>query len=501
MKAYPTSWDRRSTIRLLPGPAQGQQLTDRSWRPVTDGRRGPAGAQTMRERGQPLPGSSILQVTLEGFIPPPKHTSPRGGRQDPLPVQPPPRRVGQSRRDAARVGRAMSSGDALLRASPRRHADDAVTSSAEATTEHSPDRTSGSVRDNVAGERVAVADEIVTRAENAAAVVQVNARWRARFYLPRSLLAGLWKLVPPATAPSAAESAFKDNLFTCRVLCFRGRKWQSYQLHLSRQQLLLEPNECKVAGKKWQAEQKWVRDTQRSEERIQIGDIVTARAAQDQQEAHGSAALDSTIVLTVKSLGDDGVSVPNSLVLQTVPSEGGSPSDERRTIIAFLTESRKEELFHQSRIGISFECLQYLTESSQLMAVRAKLRSLTVADIEHMIVQGPLRNGTESEKGSGSWSTQIQLPCGRVTWANTDCSEVAPTSRQLHRWLQGYIETTRCVWENVIDPVLFADSKTYEKLSDETCGSTVEHIQKRNDGRAILKGLIGEANMFVSQVG
>ena len=85
------------------------------------------------------------------------------------------------------------------------------------------------------------------------------------------------------------------------------------------------------------------------------------------------------------------------------------------------------------------------------MAAKETLRALTVEGVQQMIKDGPNRNGKKSELGEGSWSVQLLLPHGRLTWANMPKQEHAPTAEQLHReWLPQYIETTRMVWENVL---------------------------------------------------
>eukprot|EP01047_Picozoa_sp_COSAG01_P036734 COSAG01_NODE_2881_length_6915_cov_5.685739_1_plen_822_part_00 len=106
----------------------------------------------------------------------------------------------------------------------------------------------------------------------------------------------------------------------------------------------------------------------------------------------------------------------------------------------------------------------------------------------------------KSELGEGSWAVQLRLPFGRLTWANfTPRDEQPGPAELLAEFLPVYMWSTRMVWENLLDPVLFDGATTYEKLRDSACGSTVQVIRKRN-ARAILDGQIGEVNRFVSQV-
>eukprot|EP01046_Picozoa_sp_COSAG06_P001967 COSAG06_NODE_66_length_26393_cov_6.455161_10_plen_313_part_00 len=218
---------------------------------------------------------------------------------------------------------------------------------------------------------------------------------------------------------------------------------------------------------------------------IPVKEIQTVRMARDSEEACGQPQEAFVVVST--ALG--------TFVL------AAETAAHRRQWIAILTELRRDVLFAASRIGVSLKTLLYLDRSDELRQVRENLRSLTLTDMAAMIVRPPSRNGAKSEKGEGSWSTQIRLPSGRLTWANLDPQDVAPTPEQLHAdWLQEYLLTTRCVWEALLDPILFSGESTYSELNDTECGSIVQHIQKRNNRRAIALGLLGEVNLFVSQV-
>ena len=70
---------------------------------------------------------------------------------------------------------------------------------------------------------------------------------------------------------------------------------------------------------------------------------------------------------------------------------------------------------------------------------------------------------------------QIKLLFGRATWANFPPQDSAPTKEQLiEEWLPTYMQSTRFVWENLLDPVLFSSVGSYNEFNDEACGSTVE---------------------------
>ena len=70
---------------------------------------------------------------------------------------------------------------------------------------------------------------------------------------------------------------------------------------------------------------------------------------------------------------------------------------------------------------------------------------------------------------------QIKLLFGRATWANFPPQDSAPTKEQLiEEWLPTYMQSTRLVWENLLDPVLFSSVGSYNELNDEACGSTVQ---------------------------
>ena len=70
---------------------------------------------------------------------------------------------------------------------------------------------------------------------------------------------------------------------------------------------------------------------------------------------------------------------------------------------------------------------------------------------------------------------QIKLLFGRATWANFPPQDSAPTKEQLiEEWLPTYMQSTRFVWENLLDPLLFSSVGSYNELNDEACGSTVQ---------------------------
>eukprot|EP01047_Picozoa_sp_COSAG01_P067046 COSAG01_NODE_9383_length_2459_cov_6.883573_2_plen_422_part_01 len=190
------------------------------------------------------------------------------------------------------------------------------------------------------------------------------------------------------------------------------------------------------------------------------------------------------------------------------PHEGGETyrlaaanEAERTQWLRRFCAFRRAELAAASALGPSVAYLKDLAESAEYQEMVQQYKKLKVADIQSMIVPGSMKqNGVKSELGEGSWSVQINLPSGRQTWCNVDKQAEAPTAAQIHEaWLLAYAVSTRCAWENLIDPKLFDTKDRYDSLRDDKVGSYCEFILKRNPN-AILDGEIGEVNTFVSQV-
>jgi hypothetical protein len=198
------------------------------------------------------------------------------------------------------------------------------------------------------------------------------------------------------------------------------------------------------------------------------------------------------------------------LRVDTVADEGGETSyllaaaseAERSEWVRRFCAFRRAELAAASALGPSVACLKTLAESAEYREMVQRYKDLSVADIQSMIVPGSMKqnNGVKSELGEGSWSVQLNLASGRQTWCNLPKQAEAPTAAQIHEaWLLAYAVSTRCAWENLIDPKLFDTPDRYDSLRDPAVGSYCEFILKRNPN-AILDGEIGEVNTFVSQV-
>ena len=163
------------------------------------------------------------------------------------------------------------------------------------------------------------------------------------------------------------------------------------------------------------------------------------RAVRDEAEAHGRP-------------------MDRTFIVKMAESEGGATHilsadspEQRCSWVQLLAAARAPQLFMECAVGPSAQFLFDFAAGPDVVAAKETLRSLTVEEVQQMIKDGPNRNGKKSELGEGSWSVQLLLPHGRLTWANIPKQQHAPTAEQLHReWLPQYIETTRMVWENVL---------------------------------------------------
>eukprot|EP01047_Picozoa_sp_COSAG01_P037481 COSAG01_NODE_2982_length_6754_cov_8.260556_1_plen_376_part_00 len=216
-------------------------------------------------------------------------------------------------------------------------------------------------------------------------------------------------------------------------------------------------------------------------------DIVRVRLTHTDAEAHGRPK-DHVFILQTKVKG-------GKTYYLAAASEA-----ERAEWVRRICAYRRAELAAASALGPSVKELKAFSESAEYEEVLASYRKLRVGDIERMMIGKPTKNGKKSELGAGSWSVQIQLLNGRRTWCNMPKQRKAPAAAQiLKEWLPVYIETTRCAWENLIDPKLFNTPDRYDSLHDAEVGSYCEYILKQ-DPNAILNGRIGEVNVFISQV-
>ena len=160
---------------------------------------------------------------------------------------------------------------------------------------------------------------------------------------------------------------------------------------------------------------------------LPLEDIDIVRMAKEDEGAFKPVGC--TFRVTIEE--SEGVKVTHTL------STGSA--EERRSWVQLLAAARAPQLFKECAVGPSAQYLFELSEGPELVAAREKLRLLTVEDVQKMIHKGPTQNkdGRASELGDGSWSVQVLLPFGRLTWANIKAQDDAPTAEQLHTdWLQ-----------------------------------------------------------------
>ena len=101
---------------------------------------------------------------------------------------------------------------------------------------------------------------------------------------------------------------------------------------------------------------------------------------------------------------------------------------------------------------------------------------------------------------------QVQLLGGRLVWANvpaTSTGKAPARADLLEHWFKGgdvpYVDSTRCVWEQIVDPMLFGrdgDEKTRRPLSSHK--RSMCELLFRNNANAVRQGQIGQANVFIS---
>ena len=105
-----------------------------------------------------------------------------------------------------------------------------------------------------------------------------------------------------------------------------------------------------------------------------------------------------------------------------------------------------------------------------------------------------------------TWVAQVQLLGGRLVWANvpaTSTGKAPARADLLEHWFKGgdvpYVDSTRCVWEQIVDPMLFGrdgDEKTRRPLSSHK--RSMCELLFRNNANAVRQGQIGQANVFIS---
>ena len=230
---------------------------------------------------------------------------------------------------------------------------------------------------------------------------------------------------PPEAAAAAAEARrWREAGLTgtLQKLAPADSSWQACACELTREALRLTSE---------QAGQTAVS--------LALEDIGIVRAVRDEAEARGRP-------------------VDRTFLVKMAESEGGATHilsadspEQRCSWVQLLAAARAPQLFKGCAVGPSAQFLFDFAAGPEVAAAKVALRALTVEGVQQMIKAGPNRNGKKSELGEGSWSVQLLLPHGRLTWANIPKQEHAPTAEQLHReWLPQYIETTRMVWENVL---------------------------------------------------
>ena len=198
---------------------------------------------------------------------------------------------------------------------------------------------------------------------------------------------------------------------------------------------------------------------------LALEDIGIVRAVRDEAEARGRPTDRTFLVKMAESEGG-----------ATHILSADSP-EQRCSWVQLLAAARAPQLFKGCAVGPSAQFLFDFAAGPEVVAAKETLRSLTVEDVQQMIKDGPNRNGKKSELGEGSWSVQLLLPHGRLTWANIPKQEHAPTAEQLHlEWLPQYIETTRMVWENVLGACAAACVRCCRVLllSPTACCSTTQ---------------------------
>ena len=177
----------------------------------------------------------------------------------------------------------------------------------------------------------------------------------------------------------------------------------------------------------------------------------------------------------------------------------------RSELIIGLTQARIELLLDNSQCAVSAAWLFEFAASDRFQRKMTQLKGLSAEDIT--VIQPPTRVLADDEHDfeEHSWVAQVQLGPGRMTWANvpTTSTGKAPTREDLfEHWFKGgeapYVDSTRCVWEQIVDPMLFG-VEGGEKTPISSHKRSMCELLYRNDANAVRQGQIGQANVFVSQ--
>lgn len=210
---------------------------------------------------------------------------------------------------------------------------------------------------------------------------------------------------------------------------------------------------------------------------------------------------------------EDAFGLPRDRVFVVIQRSDGtrhllaaSSADDRRAWIHKLAVVRMPTLIKNSKCGFSVRWLLDFVQSDQYIKKMAELRAITPAGIN--IISGPDKVAADDSRGfnEGTWATYVRLLGGRYVWANSPATanDSPPAAQDLiDTWLLRapeselpYISQTRCLWETIVDPILFGPGESRVLVSP--AHSYVEHVFI-NDQPAVSSGALGQANLFVSQ--
>jgi hypothetical protein len=225
---------------------------------------------------------------------------------------------------------------------------------------------------------------------------------------------------------------------------------------------------------------------------LEVLDIDIVCAATNDEDAHG---LPRERVFVVAQRSDG-----------TKHYLAAASAEDCRAWIHELAVVRMPTLINNSQCGFSARWLIDWLQSEQYAKRMAELRAIKPAGIK--IIRGPDKVAADDPHDfeEGTWATYVQLLNGRCVWANSPATknEKPPSTRDLiDTWLLGapapelpYISQTRCLWEMLVDPVLFGPGEARVPIT--SARSYAEHVFN-NDRVAVSSGALGQVNLFVSQ--
>lgn len=176
----------------------------------------------------------------------------------------------------------------------------------------------------------------------------------------------------------------------------------------------------------------------------------------------------------------------------------------RSELIIGLTQARIELLLDSSQCGVSAAWLFGFGASERFKRKMKQLQDMSAEDIT--VTQAPARVLADDERDleEHSWVAQVQLLDGRLTWANIPSTSTgkAPTREDFfEQWFKGgdapYIDSTRCVWEQIVDPLLFGPEGG-DKIPLSSQKRSMCELLFRNNVNAVRQRQIGQANVFIS---